>query len=285
MTVAQERAKRRIDAHQHFWRYDPSLYSFIDERMPVLKRDYLPKDLEKILKEAGFSGCVAVQARQTLEETRWLLELARHHDFIQGVVGWVDLRAPDLEARLEELVEEPRLCGIRHIVQAEPSGFLSQDSFKRGVGRLSRAGLVYDMLVYEQQLPEASELMASLPDVSFVLDHLGKPNLREPNVEAYAKSLRPIAELPHVACKLSGLVTEADWGTWTRESLRPFLEVTVELFGPERLIFGSDWPVCLLAAGYGDVLGIVGDYFKGFSESERAGVFGENAARIYRIGN
>lgn len=284
MVTAERGKSLRLDAHQHFWRYDSREYPFIDERMPILKRDYLPEDVAPQLKEAGFAGCMAVQARQSLAETHWLLALARRSDFIHAVVGWVDLRAPALDEVLEELCEDARLRGIRHIVQAEPDGFLEQDSFRKGVATLSRRGLVYDVLVYERQLPEARDFMASLPNVSFVLDHVGKPNLREPNIAEFSRRLKPIAELPNVACKLSGLVTEADWGSWTQGALLPFIDVTVELFGPERLIFGSDWPVCLLAARYREVVSIVESYFKGYSESERAGIFGENAARVYRIG-
>jgi L-fuconolactonase len=226
---------------------------------------------------------VAVQAPQTLEETRWLLGLSNEHDFIRAVVGWVDLRAPDLDAVLDEFTQHPRLRGIRHIVQEEPDDFLAGDAFKRGVARLPHHGLTYDMLVYERQLPAAEKFMAALPDVSFVLDHVAKPNLREPDLEGFFAQLRPVAELPNVACKLSGLVTEAPWDAWTPELLRPYIERTVELFGVDRILFGSDWPVCLLAGTYAEVHGVVEEFFRGFSASERAKLFGQNAAQLYGI--
>lgn len=273
----------RIDAHQHFWRFDPAVHTFIDESTPVLRRDFLPAHLKQELDGAGLDGCIAVQAPQTLEETRFLLELSDENDFIRGVVGWVDLRSPQLDGVLEELTAHPRLRGIRHIVQGEPDAIFEDAWFKKGIARLARHELCYDMLVYERQLPLARRFMAALPDVSFVLDHVGKPNLRKPNLGAFLEQLRPIAKLPNVFCKLSGLVTEADWESWTPEALRPFIEGVVELFGTERLLFGSDWPVCLLAGSYAEVFGLVDDFFKDYSESERARLFGENALRVYRI--
>ncbi len=273
----------RIDAHQHFWRFDPKVHTFIDENTPVLRRDYLPEHLKDHLDEKEISGCVAVQAPQSLEETRFLLSLSDAHDFIQAVVGWVDLQAKDLDEVLAELCQHPRLRGIRHIVQSEPDDFLSSSSFRAGVALLPRYGLTYDMLVYERQLPLARNFMAALPDVSFVLDHVGKPDLRHPDLESFLRQLRPIAELPNVVCKLSGLVTEAHFDTWTPELLRPFIEGAASLFGTERLLFGSDWPVCLLAASYDEVFSVIEQAFKDFSTPERARIFGENAARVYGI--
>ncbi len=273
----------RIDAHQHFWRYDPAVQTFIDESMSVLKRDFLPAHSKEALDGARLFGCIAVQAPQTLEETRWLLELSDENAFIRAVVGWVDLRDSALDGVLEELTRHPRLRGIRHIVQEEPDDIFEDSAFRRGVARLAPHGLCYDMLVYERQLPLAQRFMASLPEVSFVLDHVGKPNLREPSPERFLRQLRPIADLPNVVCKLSGLVTEANWQSWTKEDLRPFIDGAVELFGTERLLFGSDWPVCLLAGSYRDVFGVVDEYFQSFSAAERAALFGENATRVYRI--
>jgi L-fuconolactonase len=273
----------RIDAHQHFWRFDPAVQTFIDEGMTVLRRDFLPEHSKAELHGAQLSGCVAVQAPQTLEETHFLLGLSDANDFIRAVVGWVDLRDAAVDGVLEELTEHPRLRGIRHIVQEEPDDIFEDPAFKRGVARLARHELTYDMLVYERQLPLAQRFMAALPGVSFVLDHVGKPNLRAPNLEAFLRELRPIAALPNVVCKLSGLVTEGDWQSWTKDTLRPFIDGAVELFGTERLLFGSDWPVCLLAGSYAEVFGLVDDYFQSFSETERANVFGENALRAYRI--
>ncbi len=273
----------RVDAHQHFWHYDPVELSFVDDRMPILKRDYLPSDLKGELDAAGFDGCVAVQARQTLEETRFLLSLADEHRFIRAVVGWIDLRAPDLEEQLGNFCRHPSLRGVRHIVQAEPDGFLEDEAFRQGVSRLPQHSLCYDMLVYERQLPQACRFMHALPQVSFVLDHVAKPNLIQPDLAGFEEKLRGAAELPNVVCKLSGLVTEADWGTWTPAQLRPFIEVAAELFGVDRLLFGSDWPVCLLAARYEQVVSVVDECFKHFSHGERTQLFGDNAVRVYGI--
>jgi len=276
-------SSNRIDAHQHFWRYDPRVHKFIGQNMPVLKRDYLPEHAHKELTQADIGGCVAVQAPQTLEETRFLLELSDAHEFIRAVVGWVDLRASDLDDVLAHFVAHPKLRGIRHIIDEEPDEFFESTAFKKGVARLAHYQLSYDMLVCQRQWSLAHKFMASLPDVQFVLDHVGKPDLKNPNVAEFLQALRPIAELPHVVCKLSGLVTQGDWGSWTPFDLRPFIEGAVELFGIKRLLFGSDWPVCLLSASYAEVCGVVDDYFAAFSESERALLWGENAIRAYRM--
>lgn len=283
MTSEGKSRVERIDAHQHFWRFDPAVHGFIDESMPVLRRDYLPAHLAPELSERGLDGCIAVQAPETLAETRFLLELADAHDFVRGVVGWVDLRAPNLDEVLAELGEHPSLVGIRHIVQSAPDAIFEDAAFWRGVGQLAEHDLGYDVLVYERQLPLVYPRLAELPDMTLVLDHAGKPNLREPNIAAFLRQLAPLARLPNVVCKLSGLVTEAKWSSWSAEELRPVLDGALGLFGTERLLFGSDWPVCLLAASYGEVFDIIDDYFRGFSDSERAAVFGGNALRAYRI--
>lgn len=281
--MASESGVDRIDAHQHFWRFDPVVHGFIDESMPVLRRDYLPEHLLPELARRGIDGSIAVQAPETLEETRFLLDLASKHDFIRGVVGWVDLRAPNLDEVLTELSARPRFVGVRHILQSAPDVLFNDPAFWAGVERLARHQLSYDVLVYERQLELVLPRLAELPEVTFVLDHVGKPKLRQPDVSAFLRSLAPIARLPNVTCKLSGLVTEASWTSWSAEDLRPVLDGALELFGTERLIFGSDWPVCLLAASYREVHAALDDYFHSFSAGERDAVFGGNALRAYRI--
>jgi L-fuconolactonase len=250
--------------------------------MAALKRDFLPPDLEPLLREAGFDGCVAVQAAQTPEETRFLLDLARRHPFVKAVVGWVDLVAPDLEAQLEHLGGEPALRGVRHIAQDEADDrFLARDDVVRGISALARHGLTYDILVYARQMPSAVELARRLPEQPFVVDHVAKPEIRAGRLESWRVHIRELAALPHVACKLSGLVTEADWSRWTPADLRPYLDVVLEAFGPERLMVGSDWPVCLLAADYPTVITLVRDLVAPLSDAEQAAILGGTAARFY----
>jgi L-fuconolactonase len=272
-----------IDAHQHFWRYAPETHAWIDDTMPVLRRDFLPGDLAPLLHGAGFDGCVAVQAAQTLAETRWLLDLAAEHPFIQGVVGWVDLRSAALEQTLDALCSNRRFKGVRHIVQSEADGFLDDGAFRRGVAALGKRGLTYDVLVYARQLPQAVRFVRDLPDVTFVLDHLGKPDIRRAERSEWQAHVRALAAHPNVFCKLSGLVTEADWKGWRREDFAPHIDAAVECFGAGRLLVGSDWPVCTLAASYDEVIGITRAYFGQFSATEQRAVFGANAARVYGI--
>jgi L-fuconolactonase len=275
---------RRIDAHQHFWHYDPVEYKWIDGTMAALQRDFLPADLEPGLRGAGFDACVAVQARQTLEETRWLLELADAHDFVAGVVGWVDLQAPDVRAQLEPFRGRPKLVGLRHIVQAEPDDrFLLRPEFLRGVATLRDLGLAYDILIYPRHLPVAVEFAQRLEGHRLVLDHLGKPDIRGGEIQEWRRHLRVLAACGHVMAKLSGLVTEADWHAWTPDGLRPYLDVAFECFGYERLMIGSDWPVCTVAADYGRTMRVVTEYLRGRPAAEQDAVLGGNAARLWRL--
>jgi len=274
----------RIDSHQHFWKYDPSEYGWIDDRMAVLKRDFLPEQLRPELEQAGFDACVAVQARQTLEETRWLLELADRHAFIAGVVGWVDLSVDDVAGQLERFAGKRKLVGIRHIVQGEPDDrFLLRPDFCRGIEVLQTRSLAYDILIYPRHLKIATEFARRFPGMRLVLDHLAKPDLKGGDTSAWARELRALAALPHVSCKLSGLVTEADWQRWTPEQIRPCLEVAYECFGPERLMIGSDWPVCTLAADYARTMGVVLDFLERRAPAEREGILGGNAARFWKL--
>lgn len=273
-----------IDAHQHFWRYNEREYGWIDDSMAALRRDFLPDDLKPELECNGFQGCVAVQARQTLEETRWLLELAENAPFILGVVGWVDLRSPRLRFELESLARHRKLVGVRHIVQSEPDErFPLQADFLRGIAMLEEFDLAYDILIYARHLPVAAEFVAKFPRQRFVLDHLAKPPIKSGAIDDWARGMRKLAAFSNVHCKLSGLVTEADWHAWKPEDMRPYLDVAFECFGPSRLMIGSDWPVCAVAGSYSRVVDVVKDYVRKFSAEERESVLGGNAATFWRL--
>ena len=274
----------RVDAHQHFWRYDPAEYGWIDDSMAALRRDFLPHDLERVMKRAGVDACVAVQARQTLDETRWLLSLADAHAFIAGVVGWVDLQSPDVHRDLEALGRHPKLVGVRHIAQSEPDDrFVVRPRFLRGLARLEEFNLAYDILVYSRHLPVAAELAARLPRQRFVLDHLAKPDIRGRERQVWERDLRALAAQPNVWAKLSGLVTEADWTRWTPADIRPYLDVAFDCFGAERLMIGSDWPVCTVAGDYQRTMAVVTDYVARRPDHERDGVLGGNAIRFWNL--
>jgi L-fuconolactonase len=278
------KTKRKIDAHQHFWQYDPAEHAWMNDAMAVLRREFMPQDLKPLLQVLGFDGCVTVQVRQTVAETRWMLELADRHDFIRGVVGWVDLRAPDLPAQLDHLASHPKLAGVRHIVQDEPDdGFMLREDFRRGIGQLAAFGLTYDVLVYPRQLPAAIKLAEEFPGQAFVLDHIAKPSIAEARLAPWEGDLRRLATLPNVCCKLSGMVTEARWNAWRPQDFHRYLDVVFEAFGPDRLMIGSDWPVCTLAADYAAAMGIVLDYVRQAPPAAQAGILGENCARFYGL--
>lgn len=274
----------RIDAHQHFWKYSAEEYPWIGKGMERLARDRLPADLAPLVGAEGIGGTVAVQARQSLEESRWLLDLADAHPLIRGVVGWVDLRSTHVEDQLRAFAEHPKFVGVRHVVQDEPDPrFLLGDSFLHGIGKLATFGLTYDLLLYPQQLPAATEFVGRFPEQPFVLDHLAKPRIKAGELDPWRHDLRALAAHGHVLCKLSGLVTEAAWQGWKRSDFTPYLETALETFGAKRLMFGSDWPVCTLAAEYADVVGIVTDFLAGLTASERDAILGGNAARFYAL--
>jgi L-fuconolactonase len=277
-----------IDSHQHFWSYSAAEYPWIGAGMERLARDYLPGDLGPVAAAAGIGGTVAVQARQTLEETRWLLDLAEHHPLIRGVVGWVDLRSPEVAGELREFSSRPAFVGVRHVVQDEPDPrFLLGEEFVAGLRHLAPLGLTYDLLLYPPQLPAAVELVASLPEQPFVLDHLAKPQVKtwtKPgDMAAWRRDIEALANHKNVCCKLSGLVTEAAWRQWRPAELRPYLDVALAAFGPERLMFGSDWPVCLLSGDYAEVAGIVRDLCATLSAAEQALIWGGAATRFYGL--
>lgn len=274
----------RVDAHQHFWRYDAAELPWIDDAMALLRRDFLAEDLAPLLRVNRIDACVAVQARDSRAETEFLLAQAERHASVSAVVGWTDLRAPGLEAELERLRQHRKLSGFRHVVQAEADDFLASPDVVRGVGALGRFGFTFDVLVFARQLPAALALARALPEQRFVLDHIGKPEIRARKLEPWATQVRELAQLPNVWCKLSGLVTEAYWTRWQPADFRPYVDVILEAFGPRRLLFGSDWPVCLVAATYARGLALARELIGGLSAEEQAAILGGNAVEFYGIG-
>jgi len=271
-----------IDAHQHFWRYDPQRDLWITEEMAILRRDFLPADLAGELRSSGVQACIAVQADQSEAETLFLLQLAERHPEIAGVVGWVDLRSSGLRKRLEYFSRFPKLVGFRHIAQSEPDDmFLLREDFLRGVTLLSEFGFTYDILIYPKHLAVAVEFAQKLPHQKLVLDHMAKPLIKSREIREWASCIKAIAELPNVHCKVSGLVTEAKWKKWKPADFKPYLDVAFEAFGTQRLMFGSDWPVCLLSGTYASVKSLVAEYVSTCSHSDREAVFGLNAQRFY----
>ena len=274
----------RLDAHQHFWQYSPAEHTWMTASMGVLQRDYLPADLEPLLLTAAMDGSIAVQARQSLEETRWLLQLARENSFIRGVVGWVDLCSPSVAEELEEFAGNPHLVGVRHVLQDEPDdAFMLRPEFRRGIAQLAPFGLVYDILIHPRHLSAAHELVSEFPAQQFVLDHIAKPAIAEGLREPWARDLRDLARCPNVACKVSGMITEARWHDWSPKDFYPYLDVVLESFGPERLMIGSDWPVCLLSGSYESVIKVVEEYVAPLTPGERDAIFGCTCARVYGV--
>ncbi|MDX2262328.1 MAG: amidohydrolase family protein [Gemmatimonadales bacterium] len=274
----------RLDAHQHFWHYLPERDQWITPEMAVLRRDFLPEHLAPLLAANGVDGCIAVQADQSEAETQFLLDLAREHPFVRGVVGWVDLRSPQVSDRLAHFAADPRFRGVRHLVQGEPNDeFLLEPDVVRGIAALTPLGLTFDLLLVPRQLHAATRLAALLPDQRFVLDHLAKPLIKAGTLEPWASDFAALAAQPNVSCKLSGLITEADWDGWRPTDLRRYLDVAVETFGVERLLWGSDWPVCLLAGSYEEVREVIAEYLVRASVDERAAIFGGNAVAWYGI--
>jgi len=273
-----------IDAHQHFWKYDPVQYAWIDDSMAKLQRDYLPENLAPVLQKNGIDGCITVQADTSEADTTFLLELAAANDFVKGVVGWVDFCAENIEERLEFFADQQKICGFRHVVQAEPDvNFLLRTDFLRGIKALGKYDLTYDILVFPHQLGAALEFVRLFPKQQFVIDHLAKPYIKDGFRDGWTVLMRSIAEFPNVSCKISGLVTEADWQNWSYDDFVPYLDAVTAAFGADRLLFGSDWPVCLVAGDYSEVLEIVQRYTAAWSEQERAKIFGDNALRKYNL--
>ena len=256
----------------------------MNDQMSVLKRNYLPSDLAPFLAQLNFDGCIAVQARQSIEETRWLLELSEGNDFVRGVVGWLDLCSPQLSEQLERFAHRPRLLGVRHVVQDEPDDeFMLRPVFLEGISQLREFGLTYDLLLYPKHLPVAVRLVEQFPDQAFVLDHIAKPPIAAAKLSPWGEDLHRLAEFPNVYCKLSGMVTEANWKTWKPEDFHPYLDVVVEAFGTSRLMIGSDWPVCTVSSDYVKTMQLVLDYISRFTTGEQNAILGDNCAEFYGI--
>ena len=274
----------RIDGHQHFWRYNADEYGWIDDSMSGLRRDFLPEDLKREMEAAGFDGAVAVQTRQSLEETRWLLELAASSNHVLGVVGWVDLRSSNVRLQLAEFAGNPKFLGVRHIVQSESDDrFLLQPEFLGGIAALEEFDLTYDILIYPRHLPVAAEFVKRFPRQRFVLDHVAKPLIKSGSLQPWQSGIRELAQDTNVFCKLSGLVTEADWKNWKSSDFEPYLDVALESFGKDRLMIGSDWPVCTVAGSYSQVMGIVVEYLGKYPNDVREAMLGGNAERFWKL--
>ena len=273
-----------IDSHQHFWKYNPLKHSWIDDDMSVIRKDFLPTDLAKVYIENGISGCIAVQADQTLEETDFLIDLASKYDFIKGIVGWVDLRSENIEKVLEKYSKQNIVKGFRHVVQAESDhNFLLRPSFLRGISSLEKYNFTYDILVFPHQLGAVLEFVKQFPKQKFVIDHIAKPYIKDGFYEGWASQMTSISKQENVYCKMSGMITEADYNTWTLEQLNPYMDLILKDFGPNRIMFGSDWPVCLVAGNYKQVKEIVTNFILKLSDSEQRGIMGSNAINFYNI--
>jgi L-fuconolactonase len=274
----------KIDTHQHFWKYNEQEYGWMGPGMEILKSDHLPEKLAPLLKKAGIDGTIAVQARQTPQETDFLLKFADNYRFICGVVGWVDLRCPQLEVLLESICFHPRLCGLRHVLHDEPDDqFMLRQDFVYGISKLRKYNLAYDLLLFAKHLPVACELVAKFPEQTFVLDHISKPLIKDAILEPWAADIRKLASFKNVSCKISGMVTEANWQNWQPADFKPYIETVTEAFGTDRIMIGSDWPVCTVAGRYEDVIGIAADFVAQLSPEEQKNIWSANAIRIYDL--
>jgi len=273
----------RIDSHQHFWKFDPIRDSWIDDSMLKIQRDFLPKDLLPLLSQNKFAGCVAVQASQSEEETNFLLDLALKNDFIKGVVGWVDLRAENIAERLNHFSKYEKLKGFRHVVQGEPDDFMFRKDFRNGIATLKEFNFTYDILIFHRQLSAAIDLVKSFPEQAFVIDHIAKPDIKSGDIESWKKGMEEIAKFENVQCKISGMVTEADWNQWKPSDLKPYLDVIFENFSTDKILFGSDWPVCNVASDYTEVVKTLEDYIAPFSIEDQNKIWCENAKSFYKL--
>lgn len=273
----------RIDSHQHFWIFDPVRDSWIDDSMQKIQRDFLPEDLQPLLNENKFSGCVAVQASQSEEETNFLLDLASKNNFIKGVVGWVDLRAENISERLNHFSKYEKLKGFRHVVQGEADDFMLRNDFRNGIAALKPFNYTYDILIFHRQLPAAIDLVNRFPDQPFVIDHIAKPDIKSGEIAKWEKNMKEIAKYENVMCKISGMVTEADWNNWKPSDLKPYLDVVFESFSTDKLMFGSDWPVCNVASNYAELVQTLESYMTQLPVQEQSKIWFENAANFYNL--
>jgi L-fuconolactonase len=275
---------KKIDAHQHFWKFEPVKDSWINSEMKVIQKDFLPEDLAPVLLKNGFEGCIVIQSDQSEKENFFQLKNAQNFDFIKGIVGWVDLQDKNIEERLQYYSQFKKMKGFRHLLQDEPQrDKMLQPLFRNGIRLLKQYNFTYDILVLPDQLQYIPAFVAAFPDQSFIIDHIAKPNIKEHEIDSWKKEITSIAKFENVYCKISGMVTEANWNNWKKEDFKLYMDVVLESFGTKRLVFGSDWPVCLLAASYTEVLGVVEDYFSAFSKAEQAQFFTLNAANFYKL--
>jgi len=273
-----------IDSHHHFWKYDPIEYDWIDNSMKVIRKDFLPENLKTTIQEAGVDGVISVQARQSVEETDWLVGMAHQNDLIKGVVGWLPLIQDDMEVFLEKYADGKILKGVRHVIQGEPDPeFILRKDFNRGISFLRKYSLVYDILIVEQQLPNTIRFVDQHPNQVFVLDHIAKPLIGQNELSPWKENIKELARRENVNCKISGMVTEAGYQNWTPSQLQPYFDVVLETFGPDRLIFGSDWPVCMVATTYTNWVNLVRKNIASYTETEQAKIMGENAIRLYQL--
>ena len=273
----------KIDAHQHFWYYDQRRDAWITEEKAVLRHDFLPNDLQPILQQHKFDGCVAVQADTSEKETQFLLDVAEQHTFVKGVVGWLDLCDNNIDERLEHFIKHEKLKGLRHIVQGEPDGFMLRDDFQHGISYLAQYNLSYDILIFPHQLEEAIKLVETFPNQKFILDHGAKPYIKAKKIKTWQAHLKQLSRFENVACKVSGLATEADWKNWNKTTIKPYLDVVFDVFGSKRTLFGSDWPVSLLTGNYDTTVALIEKYISKFSEAEQKQIMGLNAKEWYQL--
>ena len=275
---------KRIDSHQHFWKYNPAEHTWMTDPMQVLKQDFMPADLGPLLNQIGFDGCIAVQARQSIEETNWLLKLANENDFIKGVVGWVDLRSPHINEVLSDYANQKKLLGVRHVVHDEADdNFMLQPTFQNGIAALKEFNLTYDLLLFPKHIPVALQLVEKFPEQPFVLDHIAKPFINKKEMSPWKEDLKELAKHPNVFCKLSGMVTEAKWNDWKEDDFKQYLDIVTESFGTNRIMIGSDWPVCTLSGNYSSTMHIVINFANQFSKEINDGILGGNCINFYKI--
>ena len=274
----------RVDSHQHFWKFDPVRDNWITDEMAVIRKDFLPADLQPVLTKNDFDGSVVVQSDQSENENEFQLKNAEGNDFIKGVVGWVDLQASNIEERLAHYSSFKKMKGFRHVLQGETDrSFMLKPGFMKGISNLEKFGFTYDILIYADQLKYIPEFVGAFMNQRFVIDHLAKPRIEDQELAEWKKDMQNIARFENVSCKISGMVTEADWKNWKQDNFIPYIDVVIEAFGPDRIMFGSDWPVCLVAASYEEMFSIVQEYFSSFSETEQELFFGGNAVKFYNL--
>jgi len=273
-----------IDSHQHFWKYESVKHDWIDDNMAEIRKDFMPLDLQEVYTKNNIDGCVAVQADQTLEETDFLINLSEEHNFIKGIVGWVDLRAQNIEEVLEKYSKHSKVKGFRHVVQGEADhNFLLRPDFLRGIAALEKHNFTYDILVFPHQLGAVLEFVKKFPNHKFVIDHIAKPYIKDGFYDGWAIQMQAIGKLPNVYCKLSGMITEADYNTWTTEQITPYMQLTLDAFGAKKVMYGSDWPVCLVAGNYKKVKKLVTDFIAHLSSEEQSAIMSENAIEFYKL--